>query len=182
MTFTPSPARTTSHVDQVAFTPCTGPASAALALPGGGLRHHQGGELRHRRRARQPQPPTSEREAAGVPLCPLCPQPGRATPVAAPIARAARKSAGTTRSSRSEASPDDGGGGISHNRGTTDQQAGTFMHEFGHTPGARARGPGRHQLQAQLSQRHELHPPVRREPHPEPPAGLLASRGPDLPT
>ena len=78
----------------------------------------------------------AEREAAGVPLCRLCPQPGRGPP-----GGGASKSSGC-----SENGGDDGVVTLGsfntrsvepcrHQRGLTDQQAGTFMHEFGHLLG-----------------------------------------------
>ena len=96
------------------------------------------------------------------------------TPVAAPAAQGVRKSAGTMRSSRSEASRRRPSTGSAIARGTTDQQAGTFMHEFGHLLGFQHGGRRCRQQQAQLPERHELQPPVLRQPHHGPPAGLLA--------
>ena len=174
--FNPLSGPSTSHVDQVAFTPCTGPAanavSQAQAVDFDTIKAGNFGTAAERGNV---QKLNAKRLAFRYVVFAhnLVGNPG----------------GGSNGSGCAEIGGDDAVvslgsfaqttvGNVSHRRGTTDQQAGTFMHEFGHTLGIRAWRRRQHQLQTQLSQRHELQPPVRRKPHPESPAGLLAISGP----
>ena len=132
------------HTPLRSATPATSTTSRSPPAPSGqrradptqavGLRHHQGGELRNGHRARQPPNRSAERETAGLPLRSLRPQRGR------------QPGGGSNSSGCGEIGGDDAVvtlgsfaqttvNNVSHRRGTTDQQAGTFMHEFGHLLG-----------------------------------------------
>jgi hypothetical protein len=134
VTFTPLVGAPTSHVNQVAFTPCTGPASAALdpaqAVDFDTVKAENFG--------------TAAERASGDNTL-------NAKRLAFRYALFAHNlvgnpSGGSTSSGCAEVGGDDAVvtlgsfasttvGGVTHNRGTTDQQAGTFMHELGHTLG-----------------------------------------------
>jgi hypothetical protein len=138
VTFTPLSGAPTSHVNQVAFTPCTGPAESALDL-------------------------TQAVDFDVVKAANFGTAAERANPKALNAKRLAFRyvlfahnlvgnpSGGSQGSGCSEVGGDDGivslgsfaqttVDGVTHNRGTTDQQAGTFMHEFGHLLGFRHGG------------------------------------------
>jgi hypothetical protein len=133
----------TSHVDQVAFTPCTGPATGALV-------NSQTGK-------------TSVVDFDTVKAANFGTVSERANATALNAKRLAFRyvlfahnlvgspGGGSQGSGCSEVGGDDSivtlgsfaqtsVDGVLHNRGTTDQQAGTFMHEFGHMLGFRHGG------------------------------------------
>jgi hypothetical protein len=136
-----TPPSTPGHVSQLVFTPCTGPASFAISAS-------DAADFDAIKKA-------NFGAVAGV-------LPGVNTINAKRLAfryvlfahnqvSATSPGGGSTGSGCSEIGGDDAAltlgsftstivGGVSHNRGTTDQQAGTFMHEFGHTLGLRHGG------------------------------------------
>ena len=115
--------------------PALRPASNASTTraQGGGLRHHQGGELRHRHRA-PGNSKTLNAKRLAFRYVRLRPQPGR-HPGGGSNGSGCSEIGGDDAVSRWEASPQTTVNNVKHNRGTTDQQAGTFMHEFGHILG-----------------------------------------------
>jgi hypothetical protein len=142
VTFNPLVGPPTSHVSQVAFTPCTGPANSALSV-------------------------TDAVDFDVVKAANFGTSTERGSVNSANILNAKRlafryvlfahnlvgnPSGGSNGSGCAEVGGDDAVvtlgsfvttivDGISHPRGTTDQQAGTFMHELGHTFGFRHGGP-----------------------------------------
>ncbi len=141
VTFNPLSGPATSHVNQVAFTPCTGPAENATDL-------------------------TQIVDFDTVKAANFGTAAERANPNFQVVLNAKRlafryvlfahnllgnPSGGSQGSGCSEVGGDDSVvslgsfaqtsvAGVLHNRGTTDQQAGTFMHEFGHLLGLRHGG------------------------------------------
>jgi hypothetical protein len=130
---------TTSHVTSVALTPCTGPASSATnpadAADYDVIKALNFGTLAERSIA-DPVQRTKTLNAKRLAF--------RYVLFAHNLV--GNPNGGSSSSGCSEVGGDDGVvslgsfasttvGGISHNRGTTDQQAGTFMHEFGHLLG-----------------------------------------------
>jgi hypothetical protein len=138
VTFTPVAGAPTSHVNQVAFTPCTGPASSGLDPAQSAdfdvIKAANFGTAADRANAHAL---NAKRLAFRYVLF-------AHNPVGNP-------SGGSSGSGCAEVGGDDAVvtlgsfatttvDGISHGRGNTDQQAGTFMHEFGHLLGLRHGG------------------------------------------
>ena len=138
VTFTPLSGAPTSHVNQIAFTPCTGLAENALdpaqSVDFDTLKAANFGTAAERANAKAL---NAKRLAFRYLL----------------FAHnlVGNPSGGSQGSGCSEVGGDDGivtlgsfvqtsVDGVLHNRGTTDQQAGTFMHEFGHLLGFRHGG------------------------------------------
>lgn len=134
VTFTPLVGAPTSHANQVAFTPCTGPASAALdpaqAVDFDTVKSGNFG--------------TAAERASGANTLNAKRLAFRYVLFAHNLV--GNPSGGSSSSGCAEVRGDDAiitlgsfasttVGGVTHNRGLTDQQAGTFMHEIGHTLG-----------------------------------------------
>jgi hypothetical protein len=134
VTFPPLAGASTSHVNQVAFTPCTGPASAALdpaqAVDFDSVKAGNFG--------------TAAERASGAKTLNAKRLAFRYVLFAHNLV--GNPSGGSTGSGCAEVGGDDAvitlGSfasttveGVTHNRGLTDQQAGTFLHEVGHTLG-----------------------------------------------
>jgi len=134
----------TSHVSEVAFTPCTGPASNAIsqsdAADFDAIKKLNFGTAAERNNADS----NAENRLNAKRLV-------FRYVLFAHKQIGASPASGSGSSGCAEVGGDDaiitlGGftttsvGGVSHARGTTDQQAGTFMHEFGHTLGLRHGG------------------------------------------
>jgi hypothetical protein len=129
----------TSHVDQVAFTPCTGPVSGATVVNGqtsvvdfDDIKKDNFGTAAERNNQNAANKLNAKRLAFRY--------------VVFAHTLVGNPSGGSNGSGCSETGGDDGVitlgsfvqttvNGVSHKRGTTDQQAGTFMHEFGHLLG-----------------------------------------------
>jgi hypothetical protein len=134
VSFTTFAGTAATHVNQVAFTPCTGPASAALdpaqAVDFDTVKAGNFG--------------TAAERASGADTLSAKRLAFRYVLFAHNLV--GNPSGGSTSSGCAEVGGDDAVitlgsfasttvGGVTHNRGLTDQQAGTFMHEVGHTLG-----------------------------------------------
>jgi hypothetical protein len=139
VTFTPLSGPPTSHVDQVVFTPCTASAGSnpAQTADFDTIKAANFGTFNERSSPSFNAKLNAKRLAFRYVLFAhnLAPSPtgGAAGSGCAEVGGDdAVVSLGTFASTTV--------GGVSHNRGTTDQQAGTFMHEFGHLLGFRHGG------------------------------------------
>jgi len=142
VTFTPhAGGATTSHVNQVAFTPCTGPASLALntaqAVDFDVVKAANFGTAAERGSASSANILNAKRLAFRYVLFAhnVVGSPGGGSSGSG-CAEVGGDDAVVTLGSFATTTVD----GVSHGRGTTDQQAGTFMHELGHTLGLRHGG------------------------------------------
>jgi hypothetical protein len=136
VSFTSLSGTTTSHVTYVAFTPCTGPAEAAPNPPG----PSEAADFDVIKKANLGT--AGERNNANT----LNAKRLAFRYVLFAHNLVGNPSGGSSSSGCSEVGGDDAVitlgsfasttvGGVTHNRGLTDQQAGTFMHEVGHTLG-----------------------------------------------
>jgi hypothetical protein len=138
VTFTPLSGAPTSHVNQIAFTPCTGPVENALD-------HAQAVDFDTVKAANfgtdtdrdNPQAVNAKRLAFRYVLFAhnLVGNPGGGSQGSG-CSEVGGDDSIVTLGSFTQTSVD----GVSHNRGTTNEQAGTFMHEFGHALGFRHGG------------------------------------------
>jgi hypothetical protein len=138
VTFTSLVGASTSHVNQVAFTPCTGPASAATdlaqAVDFDTVKAANFGTSTERG---NPNKLNAKRLAFRYVLFAhnLVGNPSGGSNGSG-CAEVGGDDAAVTLGSFATTTVDS----VSHGRGTTDQQAGTFMHEFGHLLGLRHGG------------------------------------------